>query len=531
SAHHLQHQQHQIHHPIHHHSDHHSISLGCHSSQVTNPSSSSSSSSPSVVNVDPHHQHLQHPLSSCFSNDPQPSSSASSTTTSQQLTNATQQLIPLITCESFLSSSSDQHIADLGSGYSTNDPLFNLGSFNDSFSVAGKSLPPPPPSHLIYTGQQQQCLGQKTGDLSGNQLSPLNSQSSSTSSSYLTTSTLGDDLFGRIPAPSAGPSFQCSNFGSSTLHKYQWSYYTSAPSTLDFSNVPQGSTSSTITVKQEPICESDNYSSLADSIPGASSETSEQLSSASPSASIAFDSGDGGRDNRRNTNQSSAFNSRGGAQSQPQERPATLAEYNQSTSKGHEILSQAYQNSPVPLKLLPVKTRKYPNRPSKTPVHERPYACPIESCDRRFSRSDELTRHIRIHTGQKPFQCRICMRSFSRSDHLTTHVRTHTGEKPFSCDLCGRKFARSDEKKRHAKVHMKQKIKRERGSNSGSGTRSNRNQQQSHHQQRSSLSQPPLPQPPTLIQVSQAQSSHLITPSLCNQSTSSVTSSGGLHYT
>src|SRR5206468_1314430 len=44
---------------------------------------------------------------------------------------------------------------------------------------------------------------------------------------------------------------------------------------------------------------------------------------------------------------------------------ANLAEYNQSTSKGHEILSQAYQSSPIPLKLIPVKPRKYPNRPSK----------------------------------------------------------------------------------------------------------------------------------------------------------------------
>ena len=77
----------------------------------------------------------------------------------------------------------------------------------------------------------------------------------------------------------------------------------------------------------------------------------------------------------------------------------SLAEFNQSTSKGHEILSQVYQQASMPIRLMPVRARKYPNRPSKTPVHERPYACPVNECDRRFSRSDELTRHLRIHTG------------------------------------------------------------------------------------------------------------------------------------
>uniref|UniRef100_A0A8C4YTT1 C2H2-type domain-containing protein n=1 Tax=Gopherus evgoodei TaxID=1825980 RepID=A0A8C4YTT1_9SAUR len=75
--------------------------------------------------------------------------------------------------------------------------------------------------------------------------------------------------------------------------------------------------------------------------------------------------------------------------------------------------------------------------------HEKSFACPVENCIRSFARSDELNRHLRIHTGHKPFQCRICLRNFSRSDHLTTHIRTHTGEKPFSCDICGRRFARS----------------------------------------------------------------------------------------
>ncbi|MEE6479986.1 hypothetical protein FKM82_012428 [Ascaphus truei] len=128
----------------------------------------------------------------------------------------------------------------------------------------------------------------------------------------------------------------------------------------------------------------------------------------------------------------------------------------QTGSQDLKTINSTYQSQLI----KPSRMRKYPNRPSKTPPHERPYACPVESCDRRFSRSDELTRHIRIHTGQKPFQCRICMRNFSRSDHLTTHIRTHTGEKPFACDICGRKFARSDERKRHTKIHLRQKDKK-----------------------------------------------------------------------
>lgn len=46
-------------------------------------------------------------------------------------------------------------------------------------------------------------------------------------------------------------------------------------------------------------------------------------------------------------------------------------------------------------------------------------------CACRFSRSDELSRHRRSHSGVKPYKCTMCDKKFARSDHLSKHTKVH----------------------------------------------------------------------------------------------------------
>lgn len=116
------------------------------------------------------------------------------------------------------------------------------------------------------------------------------------------------------------------------------------------------------------------------------------------------------------------------------------------------------------VKLESPTPRPLPCLPSpglKKHMKEKKYKCEWPNCDKAFYRADELKRHNRVHTKEKPFACPHCDRKFARSDHVRTHVRIHTGEKPYKCNYCSKCFARSDERLRHHKVHEKRLQKEE----------------------------------------------------------------------
>ncbi|NXE28907.1 ZBT17 protein, partial [Ardeotis kori] len=82
---------------------------------------------------------------------------------------------------------------------------------------------------------------------------------------------------------------------------------------------------------------------------------------------------------------------------------------------------------------------------------EKPYVC--VHCQRQFADPGALQRHVRIHTGEKPCQCLICGKAFTQASSLIAHVRQHTGEKPYVCERCGKRFVQSSQLANHIRHH------------------------------------------------------------------------------
>lgn len=83
--------------------------------------------------------------------------------------------------------------------------------------------------------------------------------------------------------------------------------------------------------------------------------------------------------------------------------------------------------------------------------------CPVEGCSFSCYLESALTRHMKMHSGEKRFKCSFegCGYATNKSGSLKRHIRIHTGEKPFKCPFEGCNYAatQSSHLKKHLKTH------------------------------------------------------------------------------
>lgn len=96
--------------------------------------------------------------------------------------------------------------------------------------------------------------------------------------------------------------------------------------------------------------------------------------------------------------------------------------------------------------------KKYENLQLHLRIHsvQRSFIC--RRCSKAFHHPSSLERHMRTHD---PLKCPDCPKSFTRRQDLSYHMLVHTGERPHKCPICSKSFKKKQHMDYHTLTHKR----------------------------------------------------------------------------